>query len=403
MWDQNHVSLCNIIKRLHLQWITRFVLYSTLYIQCSSTVQMTVAPPTNIQIKDLGTLGILEITWQPSAFMNNTSECSARYELTHQVVNEERWKSVRTKHQTYREAFDLGKNVVLKMRTYLKGPCTEEKEVLSEWVEINHPAPLLGPPESEVKDFKCIYDKYETLKCEWNAGGLGSNSNYELQYWQEGMSRKKTCTNYVTLNGINTGCDFGRSEFELFTNLFICVTGIPGLDPIRPSYFIFQLQNIGKPGVPENLTMTMNATDDFILHWKEPKGKIPAHCLQYEIQSKNQMNMWQTVAKPRENIYNFKTSETSNTCVRVRGKTNMYCADDGYWSDWSPEMCWKEPKFTLQLKWLYCVAAVIVILTGLCVAASMYTFRKKRQWSKKLQYKAKELVYEIDPGHNPKC
>lgn len=66
-------------------------------------------------------------------------------------------KSVRTKHQTYREAFDLGKNVVLKMRTYLKGPCTEEKEVLSEWVEINHPAPLLGKrikTESHVRVMK---------------------------------------------------------------------------------------------------------------------------------------------------------------------------------------------------------------------------------------------------------
>ncbi|XP_069842716.1 interleukin-13 receptor subunit alpha-2 isoform X2 [Dendropsophus ebraccatus] len=335
--------------------------------------------------------------------MSNMSECSAQYELTHQVVNEERWKSVRMKQQTYREAFDLAKDVVVKIRTYVKGRCTEEEEVWSEWVESNYPADLQGTPESKVKDFKCINDKLETLKCEWNTGELSSNSNYELQYWQEGMSHKKTCTHYMTANERNTGCDFGGEEFELFSDLFICITGIPGMDPIRPSYFIFQLQNIGKPGVPENLTLTMDTPDDFILDWNEPGGKIPAHCMQYEIQSKNQKNIWETVAQQRENTYSFKRSETSHSCVRVRGKTNVYCADDGYWSDWSPEICWKGRSNEPELMWLYCAAAVVIILKGLCVSTCMYTARKKRQWSKKLQYKAKELVYDMDPGHLSKC
>ncbi|XP_056396256.1 interleukin-13 receptor subunit alpha-2-like [Hyla sarda] len=403
MCNLNHASLCTNMKRLGLQRISRFLMYSALYVQCLLAVEMTVDPPSNIQIEDLGTLGILEITWQPPASMSNMSECSAWYELTHQVVNEERWKSVRIKRQTYKEAFDLGKDIVIKIRTYLEGPCTEEREVWSEWVEINYPTHLQGTPETKVKDFKCINDKFETLICEWSAGELGSNSNYELQYWQEGMSEKRVCAHYMTENEINTGCHFGSEEFELFSDLFICVTEMPGMDPIRPSYFIFQLQNIGKPGVAENLTLTMDISGDFDLNWNEPKGKIPAHCLEYEIQSKNQMNMWETVAKQSESRYIFKRSETSNTCIRVRGKTNIYCADDGYWSEWSPELCWEEPSYNLGLKWLYCAVAVVIILTGLCVAASMYTVRMKRQWSKKLQYKAKELVYDIDPGHNSRC
>ncbi|XP_044162196.1 interleukin-13 receptor subunit alpha-2 [Bufo gargarizans] len=402
MWDLIHASLCNNMKRVNFLWISRFVIYSTVYVQYSSSAKMTVDPPSNIQIEDLGNLGILQVTWQPPASMKNASDCSVWYELTHQVINEKRWKSVRTKHQTYREAFDLGKNVVIKMRTYLKGPCTEENEAWSEWVDVNFQESLQGAAESKVKDFMCINDKFETLKCEWKAGVLGSNSNYELQYWQDGMSQKKTCANYTTLNEINTGCGFGKEEFQLFSDLFIRVTGMQGMDPIRPSYFIFQLQNIGKPDIPENLTMTMASSDDFALDWKEPKGKIPAHCLQYEIQSKNQMNMWQTVAKQREKRYSFTKSETPEPCLRVRAKTNMYCANDGYWSDWSPETCWEEPHFELDHKWLYCIVAVTIILTGLC-AAFIYVLRKRRQWSKKLQSKAKELVYEIDPGHNPKC
>ncbi|KAM3911717.1 interleukin-13 receptor subunit alpha-2 [Leptodactylus fuscus] len=400
MWSLNHPSLCKAMRQASLQWLSKFVIYSTLYVQCSSTIQRTVDPPSNIQIKDLGTLGILEITWRPPASLNNTSDCSPWYELTHQVINAERWKSVRTKQQTYRDGFDLGKNVVVKMRTYLKGPCTEQNEVWSEWAEINYPAQLQGTPESKVKDFKCINDQFETLTCEWRTGILG-NGNYELQFWQEGMSQKKTCTNYMTVNGINTGCDFGSEKLEVFSDLFICVTGMPDMDPIRPSYFIFQLQNIAKPGIPENLTMTMVEADDFILEWKGPKGRIPAHCLQYEIQSKDNMDIWQTVVIEREYIYNFKKSETSKPCVRVRGKINKYCADDGYWSDWTPEVCWPEPPVLSELKWLYCVVAAVIILTGLCVAAAMYTVIKRRKWSKKLQNKAKELVY--DPAYNPKC
>ncbi|XP_071979330.1 interleukin-13 receptor subunit alpha-2 [Engystomops pustulosus] len=402
MWNLNHLSLYNV-RRACLQWITGFVIYSNLYVQCTSSVYLTVDPPTNIQVKDLGTLGILEVTWQSPASTNKTSECTPRYELTHQVVNEERWKSVRMKHLTYRGTFDLGKNVVVKMRTYLKGPCTEENEVLSEWVEVIYPESSQGSLESKVKSFQCINFNFVNLRCEWEAGDLGRNSNYELEYWQEGMSQIKSCKKYMAPNGINIGCDFGREKFELFSDLFIRVTGVPGMDPIRPSYFIFQLQNIGKPASPENLTMTMDASDDIIFEWKKPNSKIPAHCFQYEIQSKNPMKTWQTLSTQRENRFSFNTSETSKPCIRVRGKINIYCAAEGYWSEWSEEMCLSEPSFEFDLKWLYCVVAAIIILMGFCVATIMYTVIKRRQWSKKLQYEARELVYDIHPVQNPKC
>lgn len=75
---------------------------------------------------------------------------------------------------------------------------------------------------------------------------------------QQGMSEKETCDHYLKTNGKNTGCTFGRQELQLFSNLFVCVTGFPGMDPIRPSYFTFQLQNIGE---------TSEYPDCFILKW----------------------------------------------------------------------------------------------------------------------------------------
>ncbi|XP_069603006.1 interleukin-13 receptor subunit alpha-2 [Ranitomeya imitator] len=404
MRDLDRTSLCNNMKSVSLQWISRFIVYLTLPVPDTSSLQMAVGPPNNVHIKDLGNLGILEMSWEPPAFINSTSECPVRYEITHQVVNEQRWKSVRIKQLTYRGAFNLEKNATIKMRTYLKGQCTEGNEVWSEWVEANYQVSLQGAPETKVKDFRCINHKYENLKCEWKSGVIGSNDNYELLYWQDGMSQKKMCRKYMTQNEMNTGCDFGSEVFEMFSDLFICVTGIPSMDPIRPSYFILQPQSIGKPGIPENLNLTMDISDELVLSWKEPKGKLPAHCFQYEIQSKNQMDMWQSVANQKESSqYSVKRSETSNTCLRVRGKANIYCADDGYWSDWSPELCWTEPPPELHLMWLYCIAAVITVFTGLCVVACVYTVRKRRQWSKKLQCKAKELAYEIDSGHSLKC
>lgn len=41
-------------------------------------------------------------------------------------------------------------------------------------------------------------------------------------------------------------------------------------------------------------------------------------------------------------IYITRTSnESLQLCFLVRSKMNIYCADDGIWSEWSDEQCWK--------------------------------------------------------------
>ncbi|XP_075043308.1 interleukin-13 receptor subunit alpha-2 [Mixophyes fleayi] len=401
MWNLNCMTACSILQSKRFQLMSRIIIYSTLYVRWAAAVQTNVDPPSHLQIDDLGYLGLLDISWQPPASMNNISLCTVRYELKHYDTNEERWKSIRTKHQTYRAAFNLGENILIKIRTYLKGACTDEKEILSEWIGTNHTLlPLQGTLDSKIKDFHCINFNFEILTCKWTAGILGNNSNYELQYWQDGMSKKKTCDSYIKSNGINIGCVFGREEFQLFSDFFICVTGIPGMAPIRPSYFIFQLQNLGKPGIPEDLNISKASNSDLILQWKPPNGNIPSHCLKYEIQYKDQTDIWKTFTEQTETTHSINSS---NICARVRGKTTFYCADDGYWSDWSSDLCWKESDSTPGSMWLYCAGAIIVILTVLCVAATIEAVKKKKHWSIQLQHKAKELAYEIDQGSSLKC
>ncbi|XP_063793600.1 interleukin-13 receptor subunit alpha-2 isoform X2 [Pseudophryne corroboree] len=401
MWTQNCITGCNI-QSISFQWMLITVIYFTLCVRWSATVQTYVDPPSHLEIDDLGYLGLLDISWQPPASMNNISQCTVRYELHHYDSNGKRWKAIRTKQQTYRAAFNLGENIVIQLRTYLKGKCTEEMEVVSEWVKRNDTLlPVQGTWESKITDFQCINSKFEILTCKWSAGALGSNNNYELQYWQDGMSKKKTCDRYLISNGINVGCVFGRDEFQLFSDLFICVTGIPGMDPIRPSYFILQLQNLGKPGIPEDLNINKTLNNELILHWKPPKGKIPSHCLIYEIQYKDQEDTWKALTEQRENT---RTFSKSNICLRVRGKTDSYCADGGYWSDWSSDICHKEPTSRTRDMWQYSIGAVIVmLLCCTCVAATIEVLRKRRYWAICFQHKAKELVYEIDHGSSLKC
>ncbi|XP_018412203.1 PREDICTED: interleukin-13 receptor subunit alpha-2-like [Nanorana parkeri] len=343
MWNQNCRTGHNMVRSIIFQCLSGIMVYLIVNAKWATTSVMNVHPPSNVRVDDLGYLGIMNITWEPPVSLNS-SHCTARYELQHYDANEQRWKSVRTKQQTYSAAFNLGKDIVIKIRTYLKGACTDDKEVWSKWIQINESIPMQGDPESSVQDFYCIYYKFETLRCEWKAGKV-SNSNYKLQYWQEGMAEKNTCDHYLKTKGINTGCIFGRQELQLFSNLFICVTGIPGMDPIRPSYFMFQLQNIGKPGAPEDVNISKSQGDEFILDWWPPSGKIPAHCLEYEIQYKDQTDTWKTIAEHRETTHSFNISTPSpRFCVRIHGKTTKYCTDDGYWSDWSTESCWEVGK-----------------------------------------------------------
>jgi len=34
-----------------------------------------------------------------------------------------------------------------------------------------------------------------------------------------------------------------------------------------------------------------------------------------------------------------REAESKKTCFQVRSKVNMYCADGGFWSDWSQKQC----------------------------------------------------------------
>ncbi|KAM8952913.1 LOW QUALITY PROTEIN: interleukin-13 receptor subunit alpha-2-like [Pelodytes ibericus] len=382
--------------------ISRFLIYTTICLTFTAKAQtITVDPPSSFHIDDPGYLGMLDIHWRPPATISAFSQCKVLYELHFQSTGDKLWRSIRTRQLKHIAAFNLNKEIIVKLRTYLKGSCVNESQAWSEWIEAKYSVPLKGSYESQIRDFQCIFYGWEILKCTWLPGKQHDpSSNYELQYWYQGLAQKKTCDSYLESDNTHVGCTFQRDELGSHTELFLCVTGISDLNPIRTLYFMLNLQDIVKPAPLEELTISMTKPSEFTLEWEPPKGKVPGHCLIYEIQSKDQNNIWKIYTEQLETTASlFKPNSSHILCTRIRSKVNIFCANDGFWSDWSPQKCWKEPSTYFTNALFYCVGGSIILVILLCVTALFVGVKTRRLFCKICLHKAKELVFEMDASN----
>lgn len=69
-------------------------------------------------------------------------------------------------------------------------------------------------------------------------------TNFFCRY--EGLDHALQCVDYIKGNGKNIGCRFPYLESSDYKDFYICVNGSSKSQLIRPSYFIFQLQDIGE-------------------------------------------------------------------------------------------------------------------------------------------------------------
>lgn len=65
-------------------------------------------------------------------------------------------------------------------------------------------------------------------------------------YRYEGLDHALQCVDYIKDNGKNIGCRFPYLESPDYKDFYICVNGSSKSQLIRPSYSIFQLQDIGE-------------------------------------------------------------------------------------------------------------------------------------------------------------
>ncbi|MBN3295316.1 I13R2 protein, partial [Amia calva] len=254
---------------------------------------VSVNPPTDLQIIDPGHLGQLYVRWHPPASLENRKDCTVRYQLQYFNTYDGEWETIRTSHLNYTAQFNLGKETRVKVQTLLRGQCVNGTDLLSVPTEKTLLSSENGPTESKVTDFACIFYHREYMECNWKKGKEAPpHSKYSLFYWHKKMNQAMECPKYIQTNGVNTGCNFTSNSLMEFTEFNICVNGSLKETPLRPTYFMLQLQNIVKPAALEILNITALENAKIRLKWTPIKGKIPNHCLEYEIQHRQEGQEW---------------------------------------------------------------------------------------------------------------
>ncbi|KFW10986.1 Interleukin-13 receptor subunit alpha-2, partial [Eurypyga helias] len=294
-----------------------------------------VAPPQDLQVSDPGLLGALDIEWKPPPQVQTSDECTVKYKLEYRNAGDRDWKVIFTRKLKFRVGFDLSRTAEVKVQTLLEGRCTGDVEVQSDWIYATFQVPLQGKLESKVQNFHCIYHDWEYLKCTWQPGLLAPRGvHYGLYYWYEGLDHAAQCADYIQENGINIGCTLQNLSQAEYTDLRVCVNGSAGAAPLRPA--------CSKPSPPKQLVVSMSASEELHVAWSPPGGGTPPQCLQYEVQlaegEGEATAAWTSVSTPMETALTIPRANRSRvSCVRVRGKTNIFCADQGFWSEWTQE------------------------------------------------------------------
>ncbi|XP_060038730.1 interleukin-13 receptor subunit alpha-2 isoform X2 [Erinaceus europaeus] len=309
----------------------------------SSDADIKVNPPQNFEIVDPGYLGYLYLQWQPPLSLDDFKDCEIEYKLKYRNIGNKYWKTIITKNLHYKDGFDLNKGIEAKIHTILPGQCANGSEIQSSWSETTYQTSTQGNLDTKIQDMDCIYYNWQYLLCSWTAGtGANIDTNYNLFYWYEGLNQAIQCSNYIKANEKNIGCRFPYLESSDYKDFYICVNGTSESKPIRSSYFIFQLQNIVKPLPPDFLSLTVKNSEEINLKWNFPRGPIPGRCFVYEIEVMEDDSTKLTTSFENQ-VHIIKTSNKSQQlCFLVRSKVNNYCSDDGIWSEWSEEKCWKD-------------------------------------------------------------
>lgn len=319
------------------------LLICTAFSSVSSNAEIKVNPPQDFEIVDPGYLGYLCLQWQPPLFLDKFEECTIEYELKYRNIDSEDWKTIITKNLHYNDGFDLNKGVEAKIHTLLPPHCTNGSEVQSLWSEATYWKSPQGSQETKIQEMDCVYYNWQYLLCSWKPGmGVHFHISYQLFYWYDGLDHATQCPDYIKVDGQNIGCRFPHLEASDYKNFYICVNGSSDSHSIRPSYFIFQLQNIVKPLPPDYLSLTVKNSEEVNLKWSMPQGPIPAKCFIYEIEFTEDDTTWVTTTVENEIRIARISNESQQLCFLVRSKVNIYCSDDGIWSEWSDEQCWKD-------------------------------------------------------------
>ncbi|NXB70656.1 I13R2 protein, partial [Donacobius atricapilla] len=321
-----------------------------------------VAPPRDLRITDPGLLGSLDVEWKPPPHAQAFNECTVKYKLEYRSSGDRDWKVVFTRKLKFRAGFDLSRTAEVRLQTLLKGRCTDDAEVQSDWVYATFQIPAQGKLESEVQNFHCIYHDWEYLKCTWQPGLLTPRGvHYGLYYWYEGLEQAAQCGHYIQEHGINVGCVLHNLSQAEYQDLNICVNGSAAATLLRPLYTTLRLHNLGNGAGRQQ--GTQHTPQGHFLHEGSALNVCFCRCTVGTCFVSTQTETALTI--PRAN-------QSHVSCVRVRGRTNIFCADQGFWSEWAQDCFSVSRKEDKQLFILIpvilslSISLIIFMLIGQC-------------------------------------
>ncbi|XP_063272711.1 interleukin-13 receptor subunit alpha-2 [Prinia subflava] len=334
----------------------------------------TVAPPRDLSITDPGLLGALDVQWKPPPHVQTFNECTVKYKFEYRSSGDRDWKVMFTRKLKLRVGFDLSRSAEVRLQTLLRGRCTGGAELHSDWAQATFHTPPQGKLESGVQNFHCIYHDWEYLKCTWQPGLLTPRgAHYGLYYWYEGLEQAVQCDHYVQEHGVNVGCVLQNLSQAEYQDLNVCVNGSAAGTLLRPLYTTLRLHNLAQPPAPEQLVLSLSAAQELRAAWSAPGGRVPPHCLEYEVQAAEDTRAWAFVSTQMETAVTISRANQSHvSCVRVRGRTNIFCADQGFWSEWTQDCFSVSRKEDKQLFILIpvilslSISLIIFMLIGRC-------------------------------------
>ncbi|XP_051877032.1 interleukin-13 receptor subunit alpha-2 isoform X2 [Pristis pectinata] len=334
-------TLINKLTDMDLNIVATFLLAIMLWPRVTSGVLTSVDPPTDLQVIDPGHLGPLHIHWKAPLSLTSKMLCVVRYKLSYCNIDSTNCKRVITRQLKHTDVFNLNKGIIVKIQTIVKEHCTNGSELHSDWIEKVFWPSLEGHVDSKVKNLQCIVYNMEFMDCLWENGTNAPHDiNYRLHYWHHKLDQVMECKNYIKSQGHNVGCHFYKDSLIEFSDFNICINGTSGTGPVRPAYYVLQLQDLVKPAAPYKINVTASKNGTIYLQWEPPAGKIKSHCLEYEIRFSRKDSDWESKVLLEETTFTFlNVTVKTKFCVRLRATVNMYCADNSFWSDWSPTQC----------------------------------------------------------------
>ncbi|XP_007890449.1 interleukin-13 receptor subunit alpha-2 isoform X2 [Callorhinchus milii] len=374
---------------MSLNSITVTFLALVLWASGTSAKLTSVGPPIDLQIRDLGLLGQLHIQWKAPLNLAGQSLCVIRYMLSYGNSDSTNCKNVITNRMEYTDGFNLNKEINVKIRTLVKGQCTNGTELQSNWTELVYRAYMEGHSDSKIKDLHCIVYNEEYMDCVWEMQSSAPHDvGYTLFYWHQELEQAEQCKNYIENQESKIGCHFYSDDLIQFNDFNICVNGSSENKPVSPAYFTFQLQDLVKPAVPDKINLTLPKTDEIYLEWEPPSGKIPPHCFEYQLDFRQRDFEWKSELIIEETTFILSdVNPQIEYCFRLRATVNMFCADRGFWSEWSPVQCsGAKPVGESTPIALLLLMALIPVTLVLCILALYFWIKQQRFTAKKLQW-----------------